>query len=320
MPKMSPSPKPAGTARSRRAAAGRIALALAVAVPAAWAARAQAAPPRGDAPPAYVQRAPAGPAGNDTGTTPPRGTPQTSTPVPEARGRRQAIAARSSGLGPRVLAQGMSGEDVAAVQDWLTKRGYPVSSTGYFGPITDGRVRAFQGAHRLAADGVVGPRTLSAFGLYDPIASGGVVSDARSRPWLYAIPGTGGIRVDTRIHGDVEALIVRYDLRVTAAYAAGGHAAGGEHPLGLALDAVPADGNWARADQLASDLGWRSSCGSTGCAGRLPAPFRFIGYNGYPGHGDPAHAGSNAHIHLSWNHTPTAPNSRAYSVQRFRAP
>ena len=31
-------------------------------------------------------------------------------------------------------------------------------------------------------------------------------------------------------------------------------------------------------------------------------PFRFVGYDGYPGHGDPAHCacGGNAHLHLSW--------------------
>jgi hypothetical protein len=31
----------------------------------------------------------------------------------------------------------------------------------------------------------------------------------------------------------------------------------------------------------------------------VPA-IQFVGYNGYPMHGDPAHAGSNAHLHISW--------------------
>jgi hypothetical protein len=31
----------------------------------------------------------------------------------------------------------------------------------------------------------------------------------------------------------------------------------------------------------------------------MPA-IQFIGYNGYPLHGDPSHAGSNAHLHISW--------------------
>jgi hypothetical protein len=37
---------------------------------------------------------------------------------------------------------------------------------------------------------------------------------------------------------------------------------------------------------------------------RLACPLkpwvRFVGYNGYPNHGDPAHTGPIAHIHVSW--------------------
>jgi hypothetical protein len=44
---------------------------------------------------------------------------------------------------------------------------------------------------------------------------------------------------------------------------------------------------------------------------------RFIGYNGYPGHGDPSHAGANAHIHFSWLHAPAIPNSQAAWVDVF---
>ncbi|HLW96962.1 MAG TPA: hypothetical protein VKS25_16430 [Solirubrobacteraceae bacterium] len=47
---------------------------------------------------------------------------------------------------------------------------------------------------------------------------------------------------------------------------------------------------------------------------------RFIGYNGYPGHGDPAHAGANAHIHFSWIHAPAAPYTQASWVDTFAAP
>jgi len=47
---------------------------------------------------------------------------------------------------------------------------------------------------------------------------------------------------------------------------------------------------------------------------------RFIGYNGYPGHGDPAHAGANAHIHFSWVHAPAAPYTQAAWVDVFEVP
>jgi hypothetical protein len=43
-------------------------------------------------------------------------------------------------------------------------------------------------------------------------------------------------------------------------------------------------------------------------------PFRVILYNGYPGHGDPAHASANAHIHFSWQHAPAQPFTPASLV------
>jgi hypothetical protein len=95
----------------------------------------------------------------------------------------------------------------------------------------------------------------------------------------------------------------------------------GEHPLGLGIDLYAGPGgSWDLVARAALDLGWRSSCGGTGCAGLLPSPFRFIGYNGYPGHGDPAHAGGNAHLHLSWQHTPASPGSPAARVQTLLPP
>lgn len=258
----------------------------------------------------------------------------TATPIPAGAPQRSVAGAKraSPSTDARVLRRGMSGEDVAALQDWLTRRGYPVRSTGYFGPVTEQRVKEFQTAvdeHRagdahytgvLVPDGVVGRQTLAAFGLHEPLRDAGIRTVRGSPPWLAAIPGTGGLRVDARILHDVEALIVRYDLRVTAGYAKSGHALHGEHPLGLALDAVPADGHWERTARLSRDFGWRSACGSGGCVGRLDAPFRFVGYNGYPLHGDPAHAGRHAHIHLSWVHAQAPPNTRAAWVRRFRAP
>lgn len=106
---------------------------------------------------------------------------------------------------------------------------------------------------------------------------------------LVEIPDAPGFKVDRRIVGDVDQLIKKYGLKVTAAYAPTGHAAGGEHPLGLAIDAVPGPGSsWAKLDELAT------------YAKAHPETFRWVGWNGDAGHGDPQHAGANAHIHLSW--------------------
>lgn len=65
-------------------------------------------------------------------------------------------------LGDRVLKKGTAGNDVKTLQVLLTRRGFEVQSTGYFGPITKRRVRGFQRSRGLAADGIVGPMTRGA--------------------------------------------------------------------------------------------------------------------------------------------------------------
>jgi len=137
--------------------------------------------------------------------------------------------------------------------------------------------------------------------------------------WLASLPGTD-LRCDARIIADVEYILAEFGLRATSCFRSDGAADLGEHPLGLALDAVPVDGDWSRALRAADAFGWEPSCGATGCAGRLQPPMRFIGYNGYPGHGDPAHAGANAHIHFSWLHSPAAPYTQAAWVDVFEVP
>ncbi len=122
--------------------------------------------------------------------------------------------------------------------------------------------------------------------------------------WLAPVPGFPGEECDARIARDVLALVAAYRLRITACY--GGsppHALHGEHPLGLAVDAVPDDGDWDRIMAMARAFGWDESCASSGCPGR--GPFRVVLYNGYPSHGDPRHSDI-PHIHFSWQHAPGA--------------
>jgi hypothetical protein len=109
----------------------------------------------------------------------------------------------------------------------------------------------------------------------------------------------GGQRIAAPIAPDVREIISRYKVKVTAGYAATGHAAGGEHPLGLAIDVVPdpgRGGTWDDVDRLARDVGWQRGCGPTGCVGQLDSNFRFVGYDGYPNHG------RGNHLHISWAH------------------
>ncbi|MGA5039875.1 peptidoglycan-binding domain-containing protein [Streptomyces capoamus] len=54
---------------------------------------------------------------------------------------------------------GQRGVDVTTVQLLLTARGYPTTADGAFGPATAAKVKAFQTAKHLTADGIVGPRT-----------------------------------------------------------------------------------------------------------------------------------------------------------------
>jgi hypothetical protein len=117
-------------------------------------------------------------------------------------------------------------------------------------------------------------------------------------------PGRSGISCDARIVPNVVALMRRFKQAVTACQEAG-HASDGEHPIGAAIDVVPAPGSsWEATARLARAAGWKESCAASGVAPACAKPpFRFVGYSGYPGHGDPAHCAPPcaAHLHLSWN-------------------
>ena len=65
-------------------------------------------------------------------------------------------------LGERVLSYGTWGVDVFHVQLALIEAGYSLAADGHFGSTTRRVVAAFQVAHGLEPDGVVGPKTLRA--------------------------------------------------------------------------------------------------------------------------------------------------------------
>lgn len=120
-------------------------------------------------------------------------------------------------------------------------------------------------------------------------------------PDVSAVPG---MQCDARIVPNVVYLARRFGILVTSCYDATGHEATGEHPLGAAIDASPRDGDWGRTMRLAQAVGWRPSCAASAVAPECARPpFRFVGYNGYPNHGDPLHCVpciGGPHIHLSW--------------------
>jgi peptidoglycan hydrolase-like protein with peptidoglycan-binding domain len=57
------------------------------------------------------------------------------------------------------VGQGSTGENVYSIQLMLQAHGYSLSIDGDFGPQTAADVKAFQSAHGLSADGIVGPQT-----------------------------------------------------------------------------------------------------------------------------------------------------------------
>ncbi len=64
-----------------------------------------------------------------------------------------------------------------------------------------------------------------------------------------------------------------------------------------------AGGTWNDIDRLAKWAEPRQN--------RPRLPFRWVGWNGDPDHGDPRHCkasrGCPAHLHLSWDHSPGRP-------------
>lgn len=118
----------------------------------------------------------------------------------------------------------------------------------------------------------------------------------------------GPEQCDERIVDDVTYLARRYRVLVTSCY--GIHSLTGEHPLGAAVDIAPRSGDWSAVEKLTRDLGWSEDCAASGLAPACAEPpFRFIGYNGFPNHGDPAHCvpcSGGAHLHLSWSTSSSA--------------
>jgi peptidoglycan hydrolase-like protein with peptidoglycan-binding domain len=62
----------------------------------------------------------------------------------------------------RDLSYGDRGNDVKTLQTWLNDVGLSVGLNGFFGPVTQEQVKAFQSASHLTVDGVVGPITAAA--------------------------------------------------------------------------------------------------------------------------------------------------------------
>lgn len=124
------------------------------------------------------------------------------------------------------------------------------------------------------------------------------------------IPGFPGERIDRRLLTDLKYLEAKYKIFVTDGLSDDPvHAAGGEHPIGLAVDLVPntaEGGTWKDITALAKF--------AEPVQNQPVPPFRWVGYNGDEGHG------RGNHLHLSWSHSDTTPGRPARSVYTMRCP
>lgn len=88
-------------------------------------------------------------------------------------------------FGRRTLRRGLFGWDVSVLQFMLARRGQLVAVYGYFDRRTELALRRYQRARRLAADGIAGPKTISA------LARGTQgVAQKRARPAAAPAPTT----------------------------------------------------------------------------------------------------------------------------------
>lgn len=118
-----------------------------------------------------------------------------------------------------------------------------------------------------------------------------------------SIPGFPGEKIDRRLLPDIRWMRRQYKIFVTDGYAPSGHAANGEHPIGLALDIVPdrgAGGSWKLIGNLAKRFEPQQN--------QVRPPMRWVGYNGDVGHG------RGNHLHLSYLHSETRPRDPARKV------
>ncbi len=139
-------------------------------------------------------------------------------------------------------------------------------------------------------------------------------------PLPASIPHEEGDMVDKRIVGDLRWIAARYPIYVTDGYSGpllnGEHAGcdnchvkGSDHYNGLAVDIVPlrpsskCDANWTGITRLAE---WAEPEQN-----HPVPPFRWVGYDGDAGHG------CGHHLHLSWQHSPTAQFLLAEWVEVF---
>jgi hypothetical protein len=137
-----------------------------------------------------------------------------------------------------------------------------------------------------------------------------------------AVPHQEGAMIDSRIVPDLRWIAAHFPIYVSEGYSGplpngeyagchGCHARHSDHYNGLAVDIVPlhwsdkCDANWRGVTRLAH---WAEPVQN-----QPVPPFRWVGYEGDPGHG------CGNHLHLSWEHAPAPEFHLAEWVEVFPA-
>jgi peptidoglycan hydrolase-like protein with peptidoglycan-binding domain len=114
----------------------------------------------------------------------------------------------------RVLVQGTYGWDVSSLQFLLARAGHLrlIDVDGHFGASTKAAVIKFQRSRRLAADGIAGPATRTAFGAASRPST--VLTQATAAPVAYVVkPGDTLTAIATKHKTTVRALAKVNDLK-----------------------------------------------------------------------------------------------------------
>jgi hypothetical protein len=153
-----------------------------------------------------------------------------------------------------------------------------------------------------------------------PLAARSVFGAGRIVPIPASVPHEAGDMVDRRIVPDLRWIARRWPIYVTDGYSGplpsgehvgcrGCHVRGSDHYNGLAVDVVPLDGDGR------CDASWRPIARLAHWAeprqNHPRPPFRWVGYDGDPGHG------CGNHLHLSWEHAAAAMFRLAEWVEVF---
>jgi hypothetical protein len=135
-----------------------------------------------------------------------------------------------------------------------------------------------------------------------------------------SVPHEDGDMIDRRIVPDLRWIAQRYPIFITDGFSgrlpdgehvgcSGCHVEHSDHLNGLAVDIVPLNGD-SRCDRTWSGI-TRLAHWAEPQQNRPRPPFRWVGYNGDPGHG------CGNHLHLSWSHAPAPPSALAEWVEVF---